>query len=413
MKTNKKLKQKLIDPTEALQTILDNVAPGVRSTVPVSQSAGCVLAAPIRADRDYPPFHRSAMDGYAVRAQDVINGGVLSNIGVLPAGQAWNGRIGRGQCLRIMTGAPVPPGANAVVMVERTNIENEDQVRFLCDAKSGDNICKRGEDAKRGRIVMPKKTPINPAALATMASLGISEVDVISKPSIAVLVTGDEIVARGVAPGPEQIRDCNSVSIKSLLNILELKAASSILVSDAIAVLKRKLKNALKHDVVIIAGGVSKGDFDYVPDVLEELGANWLIRGIRMKPGKPFHFGLTSGKQSGQQTLVFGLPGNPVSVMVAMREMVLPALRRRMGYEKCAPFSIPVKLAAPVLCPKGRIHFKLAKTINTGQELMLELIPSHGSGDFISSSFAEGVAIIPSDRADYKSGEIVEYHPWS
>ncbi len=412
MKNNQNSKQPLIDPTEALQTILAAVAPGACSTIPASKSIGCVLAKPICADRDYPPFNRSAMDGYAVRAQDVVNGGTLSNIGVLPAGQTWEGRIRRGQCLRIMTGAPVPSGANAVVMVEHTEIASEDQVRFLREAQAGENVCKRGEDARRGRIVLPKKTVVNPATIATLASLGISEVDVVSKPGIAVIVTGDEIVAHGVQPKPEQIRDCNSVSIKELLKTLQLKPVSLRLVRDVKAALKRKLKDALKHDVVIIAGGVSKGDFDYVPDVLEELGVKWLIRGIRMKPGKPFHFGLMKDKQSGKQTLVFGLPGNPVSVMVSMREMVLPALRRRMGYEKCEPFSIPVKLSEPVQCPKGRIHYKLAKTINVGKKLMLELIPSHGSGDFISASSAEGTAIFPPDREDYKSGEIVEYHPW-
>ncbi|MGA2418742.1 MAG: gephyrin-like molybdotransferase Glp [Candidatus Acidiferrum sp.] len=294
-------------------------APLVTAIVSLPNSNGRVLAQNVAADRDYPPFDRSARDGYAVRAAEVFDGATLTCTGETKAGDAPPALGNNGTCLQIMTGAAMPSGANAVVMIEHTRRDG-DAVRFSRHAEPSQNIIPRGSEAKSGQIVLRARSRLGYAEIAQAAQVGAAELVCSVRPRVAILSTGDEIVPYTQNPGAYQIRNSNAVSLTA-----QVSAAGGVPVllgcaADREADLREKISLGLREDILVLSGGVSMGKYDLVENVLREMGAEFFFDAVAIRPGKPAVFGVCQGKP------VFGLPGNPVSTMVTSELFVAPAI---------------------------------------------------------------------------------------
>ncbi len=295
--------------------------------VPLLEAAGCVIAESVVADEDVPPFANTAMDGYAVRASDTSAAPVrLAVIATLAAGAATDVEVGEGQAIRIMTGAPMPPGADAVVMVERTRAaEDGESVIVEIAAAPGDHVRGPGEDVRRGETLFDEGTPLSPGHVGVLASVGRQTVTVVPRARVGVLSTGDELVADGRPLRPGQIRDSNRPTLLALTAAAGCDAVDLGQVGDDEAALTAAVAGgATTCDALVTTGGVSVGDFDYVKAVLDRLGRmQWWQ--VAVRPAKPLAFGLVG------DTPVFGLPGNPVSSMVSFELFARPALLAMMG----------------------------------------------------------------------------------
>ncbi len=326
----------LITVEKAIQ-ILDNVAVFPRVIrVPLAESVGLRLAESIRADRDYPPFDKSLMDGYAVRSSDVAGGQAnLRVVGEIPAGRWPDRAVQAGEAMAIMTGAPMPPGADGVVPVEdvaeRAGVGGI--IRVTRAVAPGRYIAVRGSDCAAGQIVLHPGTVIGPAQIAVAASVGAAMVSCHARPRVAVLGTGDELVPVEQVPGPSQIRDSNTHMLVALLTRLGCQVVHVATVRDEPMLIRDAILRAMAYDALFITGGMSMGEYDYVPKILVELGVELKITKLRIKPGKPFVFGV--GKESAnspsQVPFIFGLPGNPVSAFVCTLRFAGRLLSRMAG----------------------------------------------------------------------------------
>ena len=325
----------MIPKAEALAIVID-AAPEPRETeeVPLEQACGRVLARPACSDMDMPPFEKSSMDGWAVRAQDVRPGVRLRIIDRIMAGQVPARPIGPGETMKVMTGAPVPEGADAVVMVERSEEEaGGEHVTILASIAPDTNICHRGEDLRRGEEVLPAGAFITPESAALLAMIGVDPVPVWRVPSVAVIPTGDELVEPGgQPPGPGEIRESNGLLLDALLQRVSpaLKPLRPGIARDDEASLDRMLDVGLDHDVLLLSGGVSMGDLDLVGAVLSRRGLEVLVEKVAIKPGKPLLFGRVV-RDDGGLCHVFGLPGNPLSTWITFELFVRPFLLASMG----------------------------------------------------------------------------------
>jgi molybdopterin molybdotransferase len=313
---------------EARDYILDRCAPLPPRSVPLLEGAGCVLAEDVVADEDVPPFANTAMDGYALRAADTADPPVrLRVVGTLAAGSAPSTEVRPGQAVRIMTGAPIPPGADAVVMVERTQSENRGATVLVEVAVTpGQHLREAGEDLRAGDAVFEAGTVLTPGHLGVLASIGRETVQVVPRARVGVLSTGDELVEGGRPLRAGQIRDSNRPTLLALVAGAGCEAVDLGLVGDDEQALVAAVERGVAAcDALVTSGGVSVGDFDYVKAVLERLGEmHWWQVAIR--PAKPLAFGMIGS------TPVFGLPGNPVSSMVSFELFARPALRQMMGH---------------------------------------------------------------------------------
>lgn len=379
------------------------------------QAGGLVLAEDITTRRDIPPFHRSAMDGYAVRTEDVREVPcILEVAGLRAAGDNRELKIGPGQCVKIMTGAAAPEGADAVVMIEHTESEDpEQQVTILRGVKAGENIARRGEDAGAGSVVLEAGQLLTPPALAIIAGVGRSTVQVYPRPRVSILSTGDELVEPGTVLTEEQVHNIynsNATILTGLLRLTQLGNARYLGISkDDRGELREAIQDGLTDDVLILTGGVSKGDYDYAHEVLEDCGVQVRFHGVRIKPGRPLFFGSTD-----QGGFVFGLPGNPVSVLVCYHEFAGPLLRRLAGRREPA---FPAEGSA--VCTKGlrnksgRRFYCTAHLYYEKGQLRAEPIPGHGSGDYVTAAEANGVIIVPEETTRIEAGEEVKVHLWT
>jgi molybdopterin molybdotransferase len=293
--------------------------------VRLEDAAGLRLAAPLVADRDYPPFDRSLMDGFAVRSADVAaEGASLKVIGEVAAGQWPSQSVAPGEAIAIMTGAPLPGGADGVVPVE--DVEKEaDSIRILRPGDPRRYVAARGSDCPAGKEVVATGTAIGPAQIAVAATVGAAQVDVYASPRVAVLSTGDELVSVDAQPGPSQIRNSNGPMLIALLRKMGCETTDLGTIPDRPDMLRSALEAGLRHDALFVSGGMSMGTYDYVPRLLQELGVELKITKLRIKPGKPFIFG-TRG-----DSFVFGLPGNPVSAFVCTVRLASRLLTRLAG----------------------------------------------------------------------------------
>jgi len=372
-------------------------------SIALLNALGRVLAQDIPADRDYPPFHRSIRDGYAVRAADTRPGAALRLIGELKAGDTPAGSVEPGTCVQIMTGAAVPEGADAVVMVEHTR--REGQVVTLDRAlPAGQHIVARGSEQSAGKTVLRKGTRLAFAQLASAAQVGVAEATVFRVPRIAILSTGDEVVDFTATPGPFQIRNSNSVSLAAQVATLDAEPVLLGNARDTRQDLHARIAGGLESAALILSGGVSAGKYDLVEPVLGEFGAELVFDAVAIRPGKPMVFAICQGKP------VFGLPGNPVSTMVTFDLFVRPAIEILSG---TAPPSLPLFEAVLTESMKekpGLTHF-LPAALESGSPPRVTPLRWQGSGDIIAMSRANCLLVIPSDRETIKAGERVAVLP--
>lgn len=318
----------LLPVTEALQRLLDGAKPGGSETVSLGEASGRVLATPLHALRTQPPFDASAMDGYAVRADDIASlPARLSVIGTAPAGRRFTGTMAQGQTVRIFTGAPVPVGADTVVIQENVRDLGQGLVEVREPAAPGRNIRAKGLDFKQGDLILEAGRLLDPAALSLIAAANHAQVEVVRAPLVAIIATGDELLAPGSNPGPDQIIASNAYGVAAIARsagarVLDLGIAADR--KDAIAALVAKAHEA-GADVIVTLGGASVGDHDLVHEVLSALGMELDFWKIAMRPGKPLMFGRLD------DTRCIGLPGNPVASLICSHIFLKPLLARLAG----------------------------------------------------------------------------------
>ena len=401
----------MIGYREARELVITRVTGlgGVLDTesVPLREALGRVLAHDIVSDRDYPPFDRSIRDGYAVRAGDTHPGAQLKCVGELKAGDTPSVSVSSGTCIQIMTGASLPDGADAVVMIEHTTREG-DRVTIDRALKNGQHVVGRGSEQSAGGIVLAAGTRIGFAEIAAAAQVGASHPVVTRKPRVAVLSTGDEVVDFASTPGPFQIRNSNSVSLEAQISLLGGEAVILGKAGDSLDELRAKISAGLEADALILSGGVSMGKYDLVEPMLREFGAEFIFDAVAIRPGKPVVFAICKGKTfEAQDKPVFGLPGNPVSTMVTFDLFVQPAIHILSGGEpRPLPF-VEAVLTAQLAEKPGLTHFLPARISWLGEMAEVAPIPWQGSGDVVAMAHANCLMVVPAERERIEAGESV------
>jgi molybdopterin molybdotransferase len=401
----------LLSPEAALALILHRCRPLAGEVVELGAALGRVLREPVTAGRRLPPWDSSAMDGYAVRAAEVQVGQPLPVVGVIAAGHPATEPLAPGTVVRIMTGAPLPAGADAVIMKEEAD-EQAGAVRFRAAAALGQHIRRAGEDIAAGEVVLPAGVLLGPGELGLLSALGRTLVQVHRRPQVAIVSTGDELVTADVAPGPGQIVNSNAHAL--LAQVTEVGAVGRVLpiAADDRQAIAACFAEAARADVVISSGGVSVGEFDYVREALALLGATEQFSKVAMRPGKPLQFLLLPPGAGGPEVMVFGLPGNPASSMVSFELFVRPALRRLLGFDGAAlqrPL-VPVRLVEPILPDRHRLHFMRALVSRSADEpaVLLGRAPRHqGSGMLRSMVGVNALLHVPPGPAALPAGATV------
>jgi molybdopterin molybdotransferase len=383
-------------------------AAGVRPTavenVDLLNASGRILAQTISADRDFPPFRRAMRDGYAVRAADLAQlPATLDVIGEIKAGAAPRDMppsVAVGQAVAIMTGAPAPEGADAVVMVEYTSLK-DDRVTITRSVASGDNVVPAGSEAPRGQALLEPGMRLDYGAIAVAASVGLSTVPVFRRPRVAILSTGDEVVEITARPGPTQIRNSNSFSLAA-----QVQSAGGIptmvgIARDDAGHLRSLIGQGLKQDLLLLTGGVSMGKYDLVEQVLGELGAEFIFTGAEIQPGRPVVFGRAQGRY------FFGLPGNPVSTMVTFELFARPMLERLEGMSASKLRFLHARLKSEVRTKTGLKRFLPGFLSGEFEHAEVELAAWHGSGDIAAMARSNCYIVVPPDREKIAPGEWV------
>lgn len=381
---------------EALDIILRSAHPLEVEKVDLQIAEGRILAEDVRADMNMPPFNKSAVDGYACRREDLSN--ILEVIDILPAGKNPTKKIGKNQCMKIMTGGIVPEGADTVIMVEETEIVDQGHIRFK-GIDTSSNICLMGEDVKEGSVVLRIGTLIRPQEVSVLAMFGYHQPNVYCQPRIGILTTGDELVEPDKTPSIAQIRNTNASQLIAQLSRLKLPAEYYGIVKDQPDDLKKVLLKAFeKNHVIIITGGVSAGEYDYVPEVLKDIGVSILFKNIAIQPGRPTLFG-TSG-----QKYLFGLPGNPVSSFIQFELLIKPFLYHLMGHSFNPP-TYSLSMAATYQRKKANRKSIIPVRIESGHVFLLEY---HGSAHISAFCHANGFVILHEGQYELKKGEFVD-----
>jgi molybdopterin molybdotransferase len=392
--------------TQARDAVLHEVqaamsAPAIES-VELAACGGRVLAEDIRADRDYPPFHRSMRDGFAVRASDLS--GRLRIIGEVRAGHTFSGVMRQGEAIEIMTGAPVPEGADAVVMVEHT-VRNDNTVSTNATPAAGDNISPQGCEAKFHSVILPRGTRIDYTAIASLASVGRTGAKVFAKPYVAILATGDEVIDIADMPSGSQIRNSNSWSLAS-----QVERAGAIpfvlpIARDTKEHTRILIEQGLDADLLLLSGGVSAGKYDLVEPVLADLSATFFFDRVLIQPGQPLVFGRVPGNAFGRarNRFFFGLPGNPASAMITFEVFARAAINLLSG---ATDTSLPLALARltqPFRHRPGMTRFLPADV--RGAEVTP--VPWKGSGDIPALCRANAYLVADPEKADYAAGDLI------
>lgn len=389
----------MISVEEALAQLFALVRGTGIETVPLVAAAGRVLAEPVQAARDQPPFAASAMDGYAVRDADIRPGAVLRVIGESAAGHRWTGTLAAGQAVRISTGAPVPDGADRVVIQEDTS-RSGDRLTISDTPGSGGNIRPAGGDFTRGAALgAPRR--ITPARLSLLASMNIPRVPVRCRPRVALLSTGDELVMPGEVPSPDQIPASNGFALKALLEEAGAQCQMLPIARDTEASLRATLDLAAGADLIVTIGGASVGDHDLVLAVLAAMGMEQSFYKVAMRPGKP----LMAGRLDG--TMVVGLPGNPVSTVVCGHVFLIPVIRAMLGLGQAPAPRLRAALAAPLDANGPRAHYMRARLGPGG----LQAMPRQDSSLMSVLADADALLIRPPHDPARPVGDEVAYIP--
>ncbi len=367
------------------------------------QALGRVLAEPIAADRDFPPFPRATRDGYALRAADLKHDGStqLRIVGQVKAGDSYDLPVAPGEAVEIMTGAAVPPGADAVVMVEHTGRgDSEDQVQIQRAVSPRENIVPAGAEAKAGQELLSRGTRMGPAQIAMAAAAVAARLKVFARPRIAILSTGDELVEVAETPGPSQIRNSNSYSLAALVMAAGGEPVQLPIAPDQEQKLTELVQQGLKTDMLVLSGGVSMGKFDLVEKALGTLGADFYFTGAMIQPGKPVVFGAVS------DTPFFGLPGNPVSVMVTFELFARHLVEALSGAKPSRLRSARARLKRDFKTKTGLTRFLPAVLQGGLEEQEVEVVPWQGSGDMLAATRSNCYLVVPPDREKLSEGEM-------
>jgi len=377
-------------------------------SVPLAAAMGRTLARNVEARENIPPFTKATMDGYAVRAADThppakgheeaVSLEVLED---LPAGRRSRKTVGAGQAVRIMTGAPLPAGADAVVMVEHSE-KREDRVVLRREVRPGDNIGLAGEDLKKGETALERGTLVGPAEIGMLAAAGLARVAVARRPKLAVIATGDEIVEPGQRKRPGQIRNANGPALTAMAAEAGAEAVYLGIARDRQSSLAEKLRRAKAADILVLSGGVSVGDYDLVKRELEASGVRPVFWQVRIKPGKPVFFGVR-GRQ-----LVFGLPGNPTSAMVTFLLFVRPAIDRMLGRAVPGPAAGRAVLASDIVLKPGRTQFLRGVLENEGAGRKVAPYTDQKSGVLRSMVHSRVLIVVPADVSGIEAGREVD-----
>ena len=394
----------MIPLAEAQQVVIDRCGPLPTVRLPLVDALGHVTAGAVTSGEAVPAFDNTAMDGFAVRSADTTAAPVtLTVVDTLAAGSAPATAVGEGQAIRIMTGAPIPPGADAVIMLERTrSLDGGSRVVAEASVPAGNHIRIAGEDLEVGKVVFEPGEVLQPAHVGVLAGLGIHALDVVRRPRVGVLSTGDELV-----DGPEplslgQVRDSNRYSLLSLVRQAGLEGVDLGMARDDPEAIRTTIGRGVETcDAVLTSGGVSMGDYDCVKVVLDEMGQmSWMQ--VAIKPAKPFAFGIVDG------TPVFGLPGNTVSSMVSFELLARPALRRMMGHGELHRRRVVAIAAAPLRRrPDGKIHFARAVWAYRDGAYEVRSAGGQGSHQLSSLAAANGLAVLP-DGHGVEPGDAVD-----
>ena len=409
----------------AVEDHASQITPGTTETVDLLNAARRVLAEPITADRDIPPFPRSTRDGYAVRAADLAQlPAKLTVIGEIKAGPLHlSSAMRQGEAFSIMTGAPVPQGADAVVMIEYTSLQN-DCVEITKEISPGENIVPQGAEAKCGSLLRARGMRLNEAAIALAASVGKSRLDVFVRPRVAVLTTGDEIVDINAAPSPTQIRNSNTYSLAAQIQQAGGEPVLLPIAPDEPRRLRQLIEEGLQFDLLLMTGGISMGRYDLVEQVLAELQAEFFFTGAKIQPGRPVVFGRVSSCGSGRlarsgasapleslHKYFFGLPGNPVSTMVTFELFARPMLEAFAGISPRPLTFLHARLKSEIRVKTGLKRFLPAILSGAYEQSQVELVPWQGSGDIAAQARSNCYIVVPPDREHIPAGEWVAVMP--
>lgn len=380
---------------EASELVMSNAQPLRSEHVLMMDSLGRVLAEDVYSDLNMPPFDKSAMDGYAIRMEDLFM--TLKVIEVIQAGQVPEKVVKTGECSKIMTGAPIPEGADGVIRIEDTETLGNGNIRFI-GKESAKNICFKGEDIREGDLVISSGTCIQPQHLAVLASVGKVNPLMYAKAEVGVLSTGNELVEPMHIPSPSNIRNSNAYQLMGQLIKAGANPHYEGIALDTEVSLTAFLRNALdQFDIVLLTGGVSMGDYDHVPDVMDKIGIKILFKSVAIQPGRPTIFG-----RRGNQ-FIFGLPGNPVSAFIVFEMLVKPFLRKMMG-----DFSLPLDIQLPMGINHTRVNSSrksfIPVKIIQGEVFPLEY---HGSAHINAYTTANGICTMEIGEASLEKGKIV------
>ncbi|HBC79268.1 MAG TPA: molybdopterin molybdenumtransferase MoeA [Bacteroidales bacterium] len=390
----------MISFEKAFETVMNTSFRTGTETVSYTDTLNRILAEEIASDMDMPPFNKSSVDGFACRKSDLGND--LEILETIPAGNWPSKFIGKNQCSRIMTGAPVPDGADCVIMVEDTELLSEGFIKFRSSFIK-ENIAKKGEDIRKGELVLRAGKRIRPQDIAVMASVGHTSVTISKRPRVAVISSGSELVEPDLIPGMSQIRNSNA---SQLMAQIERAGASGkyygIAADDEAQTLSIIEKAIPENDMVLLTGGVSMGDFDFVPSVLEQAGVRFFFTRVAVQPGKPTTFGLHS------RSVIFGLPGNPVSSFIQFEMLVRPLLSIMMGCE-WKPLNINMPMGEKFMRSSvDRMAFIPVKIADDASVLPVEY---HGSAHISALPEADGIISMPVGKKIFEKGEVVSVRP--
>lgn len=388
--------------SEAQRVIFESVEKMGVETVRLERALGRVLAGDILANRDLPPYAVSAMDGFAVRSADLADAPVtLEIVEDIKAGDMPAKTVMQGQCARIMTGAPVPRGADAVIRVEDTREVSATHVEIARAVKPGNDIRPQGENMEDGKVVLTAGTEITPGVIGVLATVKATQFAVYRRPTVAILSTGNELEGMDEPLDPNKIPDSNTYALMAQVQALGIEPVLLGIARDDPAELEQYLRRGLEYDVLLVSGGTSVGVHDYVRPTIEKLGVGMKFWRVAVRPGHPLAFGSTD------KTLVFGLPGNPVSSMVCFEEFVLPALRGMMGNPRLYRRTVTARLAHPVKFRPGRTEFIRVQLARDGAGYIASSTGTQSSGVLLSMAKADGLLVVPSDSTGLAEGEQV------
>lgn len=394
----------MIEFEKALELLCQNVKPLESENISVADSVGYVLAENIYSPIAMPPFNKSAMDGFAFKFFPDNNEYKLKNL--IQAGQISTDCLDNVECVKIMTGAALPIGYDTVVEVEKAEINN-DSVTFTTEFEKGRNVCLLGEDVQKGQLVLKENTILKTSHIALLASVGLAKVKVYQKPTVSVINTGGEIVEPGNSLSENKIYNSNGSQMLALLKNEGISADYQGIVKDVPEDIRKEIKKGLEQDLLIVTGGVSMGDYDFVPKIFKELGVKEIFHKIRIKPGKPLFFG------THPRGIVMGIPGNPVSNFMAFQLFIKTVIEHLKGNIKYSPVMNEAVLTGDFKQSNAeRKNFVVSKITRNGSLIEAMPINTNGSGDIFSLSLANGVIIVEVGIKQLNKGETVKYLTW-